>query len=58
MSRMIIGPSIVRDALPYEARALLNQRHKVTVLSKVNSFHVVRSTHRVAVGGRSRKDIS
>jgi sulfide:quinone oxidoreductase len=55
---VIIGASIGGLPAAYEARALLDQKHKVTVLSNVESFHFVPSNPWVAVGWRTRKDIS
>ena len=55
---VIIGASIGGLPAAYEARALLDKKHKVTVLSNVESFHFVPSNPWVAVGWRTRKDIS
>ena len=54
----IIGASIGGLPAAYEARALLDKKHKVTVISNVDSFHFVPSNPWVAVGWRKRKDIS
>jgi sulfide:quinone oxidoreductase len=54
----IVGASIGGLPAAYEARALLDKKHKVTVLSNVESFHFVPSNPWVAVGWRTRKDIS
>lgn len=54
----IIGASIGGLPAAYEARALLEKKHKVTVVSNVESFHFVPSNPWVAVGWRKRKDIS
>jgi sulfide:quinone oxidoreductase len=54
----IIGASIGGLPAAYEARALLDKQHKVTVISNVDSFHFVPSNPWVAVGWRTRKDIS
>ena len=54
----IIGASIGGLPAAYEARALLDKKHKVTVISNVESFHFVPSNPWVAVGWRTRKDIS
>ncbi len=54
----IIGASIGGLPAAYEARALLDKRHKVIVISNVSSFHFVPSNPWVAVGWRTRKDIS
>ena len=55
---VIIGASIGGLPAAYEARELLDQKHKVTVISNVESFHFVPSNPWVAVGWRKRKDIS
>lgn len=54
----IIGASIGGLPAAYEARALLDKKHTVTVISNVDSFHFVPSNPWVAVGWRKRKDIS
>ena len=54
----IIGASIGGLPAAYEARALLDKKHTVTVISNVGSFHFVPSNPWVAVGWRTRKDIS
>ena len=54
----IIGASIGGLPAAYEARALLDKKHKVTVISNVDFFHFVPSNPWVAVGWRTRKDIS
>ena len=54
----IIGASIGGLPAAYEARALLDKKHQVTVISNVSSFHFVPSNPWVAVGWRTRKDIS
>ena len=54
----IIGASIGGLPAAYEARALLDKKHRVTVISNVGSFHFVPSNPWVAVGWRTRKDIS
>jgi sulfide:quinone oxidoreductase len=54
----IIGASIGGLPAAYEARALLDKKHKVTVISNVENFHFVPSNPWVAVGWRTRKDIS
>ena len=54
----IIGASIGGLPAAYEARAMLDKKHNVTVLSNVESFHFVPSNPWVAVGWRTRKDIS
>ncbi|MCP9468957.1 MAG: FAD-dependent oxidoreductase [Nitrospira sp.] len=55
---VIIGASIGGLPAAYEARALLDKKHKVTVISNVDFFHFVPSNPWVAVGWRTRKDIS
>jgi sulfide:quinone oxidoreductase len=55
---VIIGASIGGLPAAYEARGLLNKKHKVTVISNVDYFHFVPSNPWVAVGWRKRKDIS
>jgi sulfide:quinone oxidoreductase len=55
---VIIGASIGGLPAAYEARALLDQKHKVTVISNVDYFHFVPSNPWVAVGWRKRRDIS
>ena len=55
---VIIGASIGGLPAAYEARELLAKKHKVTVISNVESFHFVPSNPWVAVGWRTRKDIS
>lgn len=42
----------------YEARALLNKKHQVAIISKVSSFQFVPLNPWLAVGWRTRKDIS
>lgn len=54
----IIGASIGGLPAAYEARAMLEKKHKVTVISNVDFFHFVPSNPWVAVGWRARKDIS
>jgi len=55
---VIIGASIGGLPAAYEARAMLEKKHKVTVISNVDFFHFVPSNPWVAVGWRKRKDIS
>ncbi|MDC8450150.1 MAG: FAD-dependent oxidoreductase [Nitrospira sp.] len=55
---VIIGASIGGLPAAYEARALLDKKHTVTVISNVDYFHFVPSNPWVAVGWRKRKDIS
>ena len=54
----IIGASIGGLPAAYEARALLDKTHRITVVSNVETFHFVPSNPWVAVGWRTRKDIS
>ena len=54
----IIGASIGGLPAAYECRAMLDKKHKVTVISNVETFHFVPSNPWVAVGWRTRKDIS
>ncbi len=59
MARVVIlGASIGGLPAAYEARAILDKKHAVTVISNVDSFHFVPSNPWVAVGWRQRKDIS
>ena len=53
---VIIGASIGGLPAAYEARELLAKKHKVTVISNVESFHFVPSNPWVAVGWRTRKE--
>jgi sulfide:quinone oxidoreductase len=46
----MIGASIGELPASYEARALFEKKHKVTVTSNVESFHFVPSNPWVAVG--------
>jgi sulfide:quinone oxidoreductase len=55
---VIIGSSIGGLPASYECQKLLGGRHKVTVISSVDFFHFVPSNPWVAVGRRTRKDIS
>ncbi|MBX3236049.1 MAG: NAD(P)/FAD-dependent oxidoreductase [Nitrospiraceae bacterium] len=55
---VIVGASIGGLPAAYEARELLGEQHKITVISNVESFHFVPSNPWVAVGWRKRKDIS
>jgi len=55
---VIIGASIGGLPAAYDARALLDKKHTVTVISNVDFFHFVPSNPWVAVGWRTRKDIS
>lgn len=59
MARVVIlGASIGGLPAAYEARAVLDKKHTVTVVSNVDYFHFVPSNPWVAVGWRTRKDIS
>ncbi|MFO0775350.1 MAG: FAD-dependent oxidoreductase [Nitrospiraceae bacterium] len=59
MARVVVlGASIGGLPAALEARALLDKRHSVTVVSNVENFHFVPSNPWVAVGWRTRKDIS
>ena len=55
---VIIGASIGGTPAAYECRKLLGRQHSITVISNVDFFHFVPSNPWVAVGWRSRKDIS
>ena len=55
---VIIGASIGGLPAAYECRKALGKAHHVTVVSNVDSFHFVPSNPWVAVGWRTRKDIS
>ncbi|MBI3350980.1 MAG: FAD-dependent oxidoreductase [Nitrospirae bacterium] len=55
---VIIGASIGGLPAAYECRKMLGQRHSVTVISNVDYFHFVPSNPWVAVGWRTRKEIS
>lgn len=52
----IIGASIGGLPAAYESRALLDKRHKVTVLSNVDYFQFAPSNPWVSVRWRTRKD--
>jgi len=54
---VIIGASIGGLPAAYEARELLARKHKVTVISNVDSFHFVPSNPWVAVNWRKRDAI-
>ena len=47
---VIIGASIGGLPAAYEARTLLDKKHKVTVISNVDFFHFVPSNPWVAMG--------
>jgi sulfide:quinone oxidoreductase len=55
---VIIGASIGGLPAAYESRTLLDRKHKVTVISNVDYFQFVPSNPWVAVGWRTRKDIT
>jgi sulfide:quinone oxidoreductase len=55
---VIIGASIGGLPAAYECRKALGKAHQVTVVSNVDYFHFVPSNPWVAVGWRTRKDIS
>src|SRR3989338_9531724 len=55
---VIIGASIGGMPAAYECRKLLGRQHSITVISNVDFFRCVPSNPWVAVGWRTRKDIS
>jgi sulfide:quinone oxidoreductase len=55
---VIIGASTGGLPAAYEMKAALGAGHKVTVISNTDTFHFVPSNPWVAVGWRTRKDIS
>lgn len=55
---VIIGASTGGLPAAYELKAALGSGHSVTVISNTDTFHFVPSNPWVAVGWRSRKDIS
>ena len=55
---VIIGASTGGLPAAYEMKAALGSGHSVTVISNTDTFHFVPSNPWVAVGWRSRKDIS
>ncbi|HUJ79860.1 MAG TPA: FAD-dependent oxidoreductase [Nitrospiria bacterium] len=55
---VVIGASIGGLPAAYETRAMLDRKHTVTMISNVDYFHFVPSNPWVAVGWRTRKDIS
>jgi sulfide:quinone oxidoreductase len=55
---VIIGASIGGLPAAYECRALLDKKHRVTVVSNVDYFQFVPSNPWVSVGWRTRKDIT
>ena len=55
---VIVGASIGGLPAAYECRALLDKKHKVTVVSNVDHFQFVPSNPWVSVGWRTRKDIT
>ncbi|MBI5197883.1 MAG: FAD-dependent oxidoreductase [Nitrospirae bacterium] len=59
MARIVIlGSGIGGLPAAFEARSFLNRKHQVTVISNVDFFHFVPSNPWVAVGWRTRKEIS
>lgn len=55
---VIIGASTGGLPAAYEIKAMLGKAHEVTVVSNVENFHFVPSNPWVAVGWRTREDIS
>ncbi|WP_447976923.1 NAD(P)/FAD-dependent oxidoreductase [Candidatus Nitrospira bockiana] len=55
---VVIGASIGGLPAAYEARALLGKKHQVTVVSNIDYFQFVPSNPWVAVGWRTRNDIT
>jgi len=55
---VVIGASTGGLPAAYEMRSALGDEHQVTVVSNVPTFHFVPSNPWVAVGWRTRKDIS
>ncbi|MHB8483615.1 MAG: NAD(P)/FAD-dependent oxidoreductase [Nitrospiria bacterium] len=55
---VIIGASIGGLPAAYECRKMFGKQHSITVISNVDFFHFVPSNPWVAVGWRTRKDIS
>jgi sulfide:quinone oxidoreductase len=55
---VIIGASIGGLPAAYECRKALGKNHRITIVSNVDFFHFVPSNPWVAVGWRTRKDIS
>ena len=55
---VIIGASTGGLPAAYEMREALDEKHQVTVVSNTPTFHFVPSNPWVAVGWRTRKDIS
>ena len=55
---VIVGASIGGLPAAYECRKVLDKKHDVTVVSNVDFFHFVPSNPWVAVGWRTRKEIS
>ena len=55
---VIIGASTGGLPAAYEMKAMLGSSHEVTVISNTETFHFVPSNPWVAVGWRTRKDIS
>jgi len=55
---VIIGASTGGLPAAYEMKAALGPEHEITVISNTDTFHFIPSNPWVAVGWRSRKDIS
>ena len=55
---VIIGASTGGMPAAYEIKAAVGPQHRVTVISNTDTFHFVPSNPWVAVGWRSRKDIT
>ncbi len=55
---VIIGASTGGLPAAYEIKEVLGSKHEVTVISNTDTFHFVPSNPWVAVGWRSRKDVS
>jgi len=55
---VIIGASTGGLPAAYETRAALGQEHAITVISNTDTFHFIPSNPWVAVGWRTRKDVS
>ena len=55
---VIIGASTGGLPAAYDLRAILDKKHEVTVISNTDVFSFVPSNPWVAVGWRTRKDIS
>ena len=55
---VIIGASTGGMPAAYEIKAAVGPQHRVTVISNTDTFHFVPSNPWVAVGWRSRKDVT